>query len=116
MVIGIALTAAAGLVGGPRAMLAAGVGAILGGLNFWAIRRLASGAIARAVDEGSPGQALALVFALLVKMGALFALVWAAQRFLDLALLPFILGLCVFVFSCLAVGFWAGARDAGAEA
>lgn len=106
VVLGLAVTAAAGLLGGPRAWLAAGIGALIGAVNFRFLSRLATGAAARAIESGSAGQALGLVTALTGKMVALFVLVWAVQRFLDLDALPFAAGLTAFVWSCMVVGLF----------
>ncbi len=113
-ILGVGVTAAAGLLAGAHAMLATGIGALIGAANFKVIRRLASGSVARAMEQTSPGQALGLVAALLGKMVALFVIVWAAQRLLRLSVLPLVAGLGVFVVSCLAIGLRAGAREAKA--
>ena len=124
LILGVAMTAVAGLIWGGRGMLGAGVGAALACLNFIAIRRLGGRAIRSAMANlaaaSSPsrmaGQGLALAFGLLGKMTALFALVWVAVRVLSLPVLPFALGFSVFVVSILLVGLGGGAasgRDAG---
>ena len=115
LVLGAAVTAVAGLLWGAHGMLAAGVGAALACLNFVAITRLGRRAVRRV--EGSGGgssQGLALAAGLLLKMTALFAMVWVAVRILKLQVMPFALGMSVFVFSILLVGL--GTRPSGNEA
>lgn len=99
LVLGAAVTAVAGLVWGLDGMLAAGVGAVLGATNFWALHRVGSGVVRRVVEGSGPGQAGLLVMLLMAKMGVLFACVWVAVFQLDLAALPFTLGISVFVVS-----------------
>ncbi len=115
LVLGAAVTAVAGLLWGAHGMLAAGVGAALACLNFVAITRLGRRAVRRVETAGGgSGQGLALAAGLLVKMTALFAMVWVAVRILKLQVLPFALGMSVFVFSILLVGL--GTRTSGNEA
>jgi hypothetical protein len=104
LVLGAAITAVAGLLWGAGGMLAAGVGAGLACLNFWAITRLGGRAVRRVEAGASSGQAVALAIGLMLKMTALFALVWVAVRVIKLQALPFALGISVFVFSILLVG------------
>lgn len=100
--------AVAGLVWGPQGMVAAAVGAVLACLNFFAIRRLAGRAIER-LAAGARGREAARLSALLVgKMALLFASVWAAVRVAGLAVLPFSLGISVFVASILISGLAGG--------
>jgi len=117
VILGIAATALAGVLWGGRGMAAAAVGAALACVNFVAIRRLGGRAIrstlaatATTSDARAAGRGLALAIGLLVKMTALFALVWIAVRVLALPVLPFALGFSVFVVSILIVGLRAGAR------
>jgi hypothetical protein len=112
LVLGAAMTALAGLIWGAGGMLAAGVGAALACLNFWAIGRLGRRAVRRVEAGASSGQALALAAGLILKMTALFALVWVAVRLFRLPALPFALGMSVFVFSILLVGLGAGSLGA----
>ena len=115
LVLGAAITAVAGLLWGAHGMLAAGVGAALACLNFVAITRLGRRAVRRVeTGGGGSGQGLALAAGLLLKMTALFAMVWVAVRILKLQVLPFALGMSVFVFSILLVGM--GSRPSGNEA
>jgi hypothetical protein len=120
LVLGVAVTALAGLIWGGRGMLGAGVGAALACLNFVAIRRLGGravrAALASMMDGGGSntkmaGQGLALAAGLLIKMTALFALVWVAVRVLALPVVPFALGFSVFVLSILVVGLVVGPAD-----
>ena len=115
VILGIAATALAGVLWGGRGMAAAAVGAALACVNFVAIRRLGGRAIrstlaAATSDARAAGRGLALAVGLLIKMTALFALVWIAVRVLALPVLPFALGFSVFVVSILIVGLGAGAR------
>jgi hypothetical protein len=117
LVLGAAVTAVAGLLWGAHGMLAAGVGAALACLNFLAITRLGRRAVRRVEGGGGgSGQGLALAAGLLLKMTALFAMVWVAVRILKLEVLPFALGMSVFVFSILLVGLRAGTSGNEAEA
>lgn len=117
LVLGAAVTAVAGLLWGAHGMLAAGVGAALACLNFVAITRLGRRAVDRVESAGGgSGQGLALAAGLLIKMTALFALVWVAVRVIKLQVLPFALGMSVFVFSILLVGLSAGTSGNEAEA
>lgn len=104
LVVGAALTALAGAIWGLGGTLAAGVGAVLGALNFWALHRLGAGVVRRALaGEGAAGAGV-LVMLLMAKMGLLFLCVWVAVFRLDLAPVPFTLGISVFVVSILAAG------------
>jgi len=115
LVLGAAATAVSGLLWGVQGMLAAGIGATLACLNFVAITRLGRRAVRRVEGGGGgAGQGLALAAGLLLKMTALFAMVWVAVRILKLQVLPFALGMSVFVFSILLVGL--GTRPSGNEA
>ena len=107
LVLGVTITAVAGLVWGLPGTLGAGVGAALACLNFWAIGRLGRRAVSR-VESGVRGGA-ALAAGLLLKMTALFVMVWVAVRVIKLPALPFAMGMSVFVVSILLVGL--GARD-----
>jgi ATP synthase I chain len=109
MVLGIAATAVSGIVWGGRGMLATGIGATLAVANFWAIRRLGARAVAKVASGESVPQALSLVAALIGKMALLFALVWLMIRRVGLPVLPFTLGLSVFVVSILFTGLFLGA-------
>lgn len=115
LVLGAAVTAVAGLLWGAHGMLSAGVGAALACLNFVAITRLGRRAVRRVeTGGGGSGQGIALAAGLLIKMTALFAMVWVAVRIIKLQALPFALGMSVFVFSILLVGL--GGRTSGNEA
>lgn len=104
LVLGIVVTAVSGLVWGLSGTLAAGVGAVLGAINFWALHRLGQGVVRRALAGEGAGQAGLLVMLLMGKMGLLFACVWVAVFKLDLMAVPFTLGISVFVVSILAAG------------
>jgi len=114
LVLGAALTAVSGLLWGAGGMLAAGVGAALACLNFWAIARLGRRAVRRVEAGVGGGTAVALAIGLVLKMTVLFALVWVAVRVIKLQALPFALGISVFVFSILLVGL--GGKSSGHEA
>jgi hypothetical protein len=104
VVLGVAATSVSGLIWGVDGFAAAGVGALLACLNFWAIMRLGRRAVERVRDGATGSQAAALGVGLTLKMAALMALVWVAVSVLKLALLPFALGLSVFVISILLAG------------
>jgi hypothetical protein len=103
VILGVAITCGAGLFWGAPGMLAAGVGAALATLNFWAITRLAARIVSRVQSGATGGQAAALGFGLALKMTLMFVLVWAAVRVAHLAVLPLTLGLSVFVISIFLV-------------
>lgn len=103
-ILGVVATSACALIWGMDGFVAAGVGALLACLNFWVITRLGRRAVERARDGATGGQAAALGIGLALKMGGLMALVWAAVSVLKLAVLPFAMGLSVFVISILLAG------------
>lgn len=113
LILGVAGVALGGLLWGARGMLAAGVGATLANLNFWVLRRLGRRAVQRVESGATGGQALALAAGLIIKMTALFALVWVAVRVLALPVLPFALGFSGFVLSIVLCGLFSS--DAGAD-
>jgi hypothetical protein len=115
IVLGVVATSASALVWGMGGLLAAGAGAILACLNFWAITRLGRRAVERASGGATGGQAAALGIGLVLKMAALMALVWMAVSVLKLAVLPFALGLSVFVVSILLAGTRLAADAPGGE-
>ncbi|HEX3697730.1 MAG TPA: ATP synthase subunit I [Polyangia bacterium] len=115
LILGVAITCGAGLLWGASGMLAAGVGAALGCLNFWSIARLAGRVVARVQTGATGGQAAMLGVGLALKMAALFVMVWVAVRVGHLAVLPFSLGLSVFVISIFLTSLSAP-TDAAAEA
>jgi hypothetical protein len=108
LVLAVAVVAVSGLLWRGPGMLAAGVGGALACANFWVVRRLGARAVARVLAGGPPGQAVGLVALLFAKMTALFALVWVAVRVLHLEVVPFTMGLSVFVISILLAGLGAG--------
>jgi ATP synthase I chain len=116
LILGAAITAGAGLLWGAPGMLAAGVGAAIGCLNFWSIARLAGRVVARVQSGASGGQAALLGVGLALKMAALFLLVWVAVSVAHLRVLPFALGLSVFVVSIFLTSLQIGTGNADAEA
>jgi hypothetical protein len=110
LILGVVATALAGLIWGARGTIAAGAGAALACANFWVLRRVGARAVARA-QKGEVGPALALAGALVAKMTVLFALVWLAVRVAGLDILPFALGLSIFVVSILLVGLSTGSDE-----
>jgi hypothetical protein len=111
VVLGVVAAATAGLVWGGRGMAAAAAGAALAVANFWVLRRLGARAVAKVEAGASPRQALGLVLSLAVKMLLLFGLVWVAIRKLGLPVLPFTLGLSVFVAAILLGGLYLGPQS-----
>jgi hypothetical protein len=111
VVLGVAAVAVAGLLWGPRGMAASGAGASLAVANFWVLRRLGARAVAKVEAGASTGQALGLVLSLAVKMLLLFGLVWLAVRRLGLPVLPFTLGMSVFVAAILLGGLYLGPQS-----
>ncbi len=108
IVLGVVGTAVGGMIWGPRGLLAAGIGAALSVANFWAIRRLGLRAMAKVASGESAARAMPLVAALLGKMALLFALVWLMVRRVGLPVLPFTMGLSIFVLSILITGLFLG--------
>lgn len=108
MVLGAVATAVAGLLWGARGMLAAAIGAALSVANFWAIRRLGLRAVAKVASGDSIARALTWTAALVLKMTALFGLVWLLVRRAGLSVLPFTMGLSTFVASILLTGLFLG--------
>lgn len=111
VVLGVAAVAVAGLLWGPHGMVAAAVGSALSVANFWVLRRLGARAVARVEAGASPGQAVALVMSLAVKMLLLFGLVWVAVRLIGLPILPFTLGMSVFVAAIFLGGLYLGPQS-----
>jgi hypothetical protein len=116
LVLGIAITAVCGLVWGIPGMFAAGVGALLGGLNFWSLHRLGAAVVRRAISGEGMARAGGLVMLLMAKMGLLFVFVWVAIFKLGLLPLPFTLGISAFVASILGVGLLSGPSQSAEEA
>ena len=112
LVLGVAFTALAGIVWGPRGTLAAAAGAILALADFLVLARLGSRAVAAVRTGGAPW---GLAFALFAKMTGLFVLVFAALRLAKLAMVPFALGFSALVVSILLVGMTGNALE-GEEA
>ncbi|MEO8214511.1 MAG: ATP synthase subunit I [Myxococcales bacterium] len=108
IVLGVVATAVGGLLWGGRGMLAAGIGAVLAIANFWAIRRLGLRAAAKVAGGEDAPRALPLVAALVGKMALLFAVVWLMIRRVGLPVLPFTLGMSIFVLSILITGLFLG--------
>lgn len=101
LVLGAAVTAVCGLLWGLSGMLAAGLGTVLGALNFWALHRLGRGIVKHALAGEVTGRVAGLVLLLFLKMGLLFGCVWLAVVRGGLPILPFTLGISVFVVSVL---------------
>ena len=106
VILGVAFTALAGILWGPRGTLAAGVGAILACADFLLLARIGAKAIAAVRTGGAPW---GLGLALFAKMTGLFVLVFAALRVAKLAMMPFALGFSALVVSILLVGMAGGA-------
>ncbi len=112
--LAVFVTAACGLAWGRAGLIAAGLGALLSVVNLWATLRLAGHAVAGA-EEGTRGLAGDLTAGLVLKMGALFIILWLALRVGKLDVLPLGLGLSVFAVSLLVFGLWTGVRDRAEE-
>jgi F0F1-type ATP synthase assembly protein I len=109
--LGVAVASLCGIAWGPKGFASALVGALIATANMRIIRRLATGAVARVVADPSQRAAGRLVTGLLAKMIALFTVVWLAIRLFDLSIIPFALGLQVFVAALLAAGLRWGHQD-----
>ena len=112
--LAVFVTAACGLAWGRAGLIAAGLGALLSVANLWATLRLAGRAVAGA-EEGTRGLAADLTAGLVLKMGALFIILWLALRVGKLDVLPLGLGLSVFAVSLLLFGLWTGVRERAEE-
>lgn len=112
---GALLTAASGLFGGPTSLVAAALGTGIGCLNFVVMGRIAAAAVRAATLQREAGAARGLGAVLALKMVVLFSLVALVLRLFALPLLPFTLGLVVFVPSALAHALWVGATGREAE-
>jgi hypothetical protein len=113
LVLGVAFTAVAGIVWGPRGTLGAGAGALLGMADFLVLARIGAKAVAAVRTGGAPW---GLALALFAKMTGLFALVFVALRVAKLAVLPFALGFSALVISILLVGMTGGAMETQGDA
>lgn len=113
LVLGVAFTAVAGIVWGPRGTLGAGAGALLGVADFLVLARIGAKAVAAVRTGGAPW---GLALALFAKMTGLFALVFVALRVAKLAVLPFALGFSALVISILLVGMTGGAMETQGDA
>ena len=111
--LGVAVAAVAGLLAGPAALLAAGAGAVLGGVNFHLLARMAR--VARARAERGDGNAAysRLMLGVLVKMPLMLAAIWLAVGVFGLAPAPFVAGLAVFLVSAVGVVGLGAITDGG---
>jgi hypothetical protein len=107
LILGVAFTALAGILWGPRGTLGAAAGAILAIADFLVLARLGTRAMA-AVRTGAAPWGLAV--ALFAKMTGLFVLVFAALRLAKLQMIPFALGFSALVVSILLVGMTGNAH------
>ena len=110
LVLGVAFTALAGILWGPRGTLGAGAGAVLAAADFLVLAHLGGKAVT-AVRTG--GSAWGLALGLFAKMTGLFVLAFAALRIAKLPLMPFALGFSALVVSILLVGMTGGALEGG---
>ncbi|MDZ4695421.1 MAG: ATP synthase subunit I [Deltaproteobacteria bacterium] len=103
-VLAVMCTATAGLIWQGPGMLATGVGAAIGVLNFWILRRMGARLFERVLyGMGAPanGWLIALSF---LKMPLLFLVIWLVLGPFSLAPIPFTLGISGFVVSIALVG------------
>jgi hypothetical protein len=109
LVLAVLLTALAGALWGMRGTLSAAAGAAIACADFHYLGKLGARAIAQVNSGASPW---GLGFALVCKMGALFALVFVAIRLAHLDVPAFAVGFSVFVISILLVGLSAARAEA----
>ena len=108
--VGALMVGLAWFIWGTRAGTSAAVGALLGVVNFAAVRFVASLVTTWARQGGGKGPVVLLLLPL--KLGLLAGLVVLAVRGLDLAVIPFALGISNFVGAILCaglaftLGFW----------
>jgi hypothetical protein len=107
LIMAVAVTSLGGVLWGQAGLLAGGAGAALACINLWVLRWLGARAVARAA-AGDKTQVSWLMAALGAKMMILFALVWAAIRVYNLALVPFAIGISVLPISLVLAGLWIG--------
>jgi hypothetical protein len=107
LIMAVAVTSLGGMLWGRAGLLAGGAGAALACINLWVLRWLGARAVARAA-AGDKTQVSWLMAALGAKMMILFALVWAAIRVYNLALVPFAIGISVLPISLVLAGLWIG--------
>lgn len=105
LVLAAAVTCVGGVVWGLAGMKGAAAGAALAVANLWVIRRLAVRAFAR-VEGGTPPALAGLGTGLMLKMLALFALLWVAVNVVGFAPVPFALGLSVLPVSLVGSGLF----------
>jgi len=108
LILAALLTALAGALWGGRCAIAAAVGALLACADFSLLVRIGSRLVASA-RTGSPSRGL--VFLLLGKTMALFALVFIAIAVIHLDAAAFALGFSVFVVSIMLLGLRAGPTE-----
>lgn len=104
LVLGAGAAAAGYALRGRPGLLAAGAGAVLACADFWVLVRLGRRALALFTGGGTRGQAARLAVLLLLKLMGLFALLWVVVGVAHLPVVPFALGLSVFVVSILVLG------------
>jgi hypothetical protein len=114
ILLGVCATALCGLVWGPSGFVSAAAGGALAAANLWVIRKLADRAVRATLADASASGLGALLAGMFLKMIALFALAWVGLNVLGFSLLPFGLGLFVFVVALLGAGLFWGLRDRGA--
>lgn len=103
-ILAIMSTAASGLLWQGSGMLATGVGAAIGVLNFWLLRRLGARLFERVLyGTGAPGNGWLIALSFL-KIPLLLLVIWLALGPFSLAPIPFTLGISGFVVSIALVG------------
>lgn len=102
--LGVLVVTMSALVWGRTGFFAAAFGAGLSGVNWFVLRRLSERAAFRAVVEGPATATAGLLAALTAKSMAMLLIVSVVVRLVGAQMLPFGLGLLVFVFALLAVG------------
>ncbi len=103
-VLAVMSTAAAGLIWQGPGMVATGVGASIGVLNFWILRRMGARLFERVLyGTGAPGNGWLIALSFL-KIPLLFLVIWLALGPFSLAPIPFTLGISGFVVSIALVG------------
>jgi len=109
LVLGVAVTGAAGATWGIEEAGAAALGGALAFANLTVTRRLAARAIQKVLAGTHPaGSGLGAGMA--VKLVLLFPLLWVAISVLHVPLVPFALGLSVLIVSMVVTGLFSAAK------
>ena len=111
VLLGLCVAALCGMALGPTGFVSAAVGGAIGTANLFVVRRLAARAVRATLETEAAAGIGPLLSGMLLKMIALFAVVWIGLRVAKLSLLPFTFGLFVFVAALLGAALWSAFHD-----